>query len=226
MNKIRAFVEVNIKLLCKDKLSFIWSIVFPSIMLLININNLKDNDADLFFWWVYIVTTSFLFGIGVYALQLRESGTLRVVFSFSRSPYVFFMGNLITQLLYCMICLITFDIILVIILKGNFVYYLSGSAVSLLYCLPVAFAGYNLTLIKKVHANTVNTVANIVVFAMFVLLSTDLPLNKINPLYFISRVIISGSLEEKLIYLMIAMILILFSLPSIKFYRCISNERR
>ena len=69
MNQVLAFVEVNMKLLVKDKLSFIWSIVLPTVMLLTNRGNVRGYE-DLRFWWVYIIVSSFLFGIGIYALQL------------------------------------------------------------------------------------------------------------------------------------------------------------
>lgn len=225
MNQIIAFAEVNIKLLVKDKLSFIWSIVLPTVMLLTNIDHVKGYE-DLRFWWVYIIASSFLFGIGIYALQLKESGIMRVVFSINKNPWTFFGGNFLTQIIYSIICLIVFNFIAFLLLRVHYIGAMGYSLKAIIYCIPIGFLGYNLTLLRTIHVRSLETVASIILFVLFIIMNTNILLNSVNPLYIISNMVIETDSRNILIYLMISIVIMLGSLYSIANYSCLSNERR
>lgn len=226
MNQIIAFFQLNMKLLIKDKISLIWSITLPSVMLLLNVNNIKNNIDQLVFWWVYIVGTSFLFGIGIYALQLKEGGTLRVVFSVKNSPLFFFGGLFATQIGFSLICLIIFNIIASVLLQYNFLAAMLRSLLVIIYCLPIVFAGYNLTRIRGIHANSISTISNIIIFVLFIAVGNNPFFDSINPIFIISNTILYGSFKNNLIYAFFSILVILVSFPSIIHFKCISNERR
>ena len=116
LNSILAYVTFNIKALLKNKISFVWSIALPLVMFWID-KDAISSEVELIYWWVYMVLCSYIYGIGLYALELRESGSLRTIFSIQRSSWSFFLGNLLTQILFCIISIGIFDIV-VIIAKG------------------------------------------------------------------------------------------------------------
>ena len=97
--KILAYTILNMKSLLKDKISFIWAILLPMVMFLLNFQNI-ENEKDFIPWWVYMVLCSFVYGIGVYTLELKETGCLRTIFSIHYSPIAFFLGNLTTQIIF------------------------------------------------------------------------------------------------------------------------------
>lgn len=97
---------------------------------------------------------------------------------------------------------------------------------SIIYCIPIAFIGYNLTLLKKIHVNTVVTIVNMVTFSLFILMGSGSELNKINPLYILSNQLLKTGFNDLIPMLIISTIAMLLSLPSIINYTCISNERR
>lgn len=225
MIQILAFVEVNIKLLIKDKLSFIWSIVLPTIMLLAS-KEYVSHYEDLSIWWVYIVISSFLFGIGIYALQLKESGVMRIIFSINNNPWTFFFGNFVTQIFYSIICLTVFNFIASVLLNMSYVKITTFSLKTIIYCLPISFLGYNLTLLRTIHVKSIETIASISVFGLLILMNINTPFNRINPLAIISGLLVSENTTSITIYILVSLIIILCSLYSISSYTCVSNERR
>ena len=90
LNSILAYVTFNIKALLKNKISFVWSIALPLVMFWID-KDAISSEIELIYWWVYMVLCSYIYGIGLYALELRESGSLRTIFSIQRSSWSFFL---------------------------------------------------------------------------------------------------------------------------------------
>lgn len=223
--RVKAFVEYNIKSLIKDKLSFVWSITIPAIVLILSYDSIKE-PLELRFWWSYIIITSYLFGVGIHALTLKESGVMRTIFSIKKDNVSFFFGNLLTQIIYSFICLFIFNLIAGVLLKFDFIYLMLNSIKMIIICIPCALLGYNLTLINKVHANTVSTIANMIIFGLFILMGTNSSLNVYNPLIFIADTIVITDINAKIRLVIISFITILISIPSILKYECLSNERR
>ena len=93
LNSILAYVTFNIKALFKNKISFVWSIALPLVMFWID-KDAISSEIELIYWWVYMVLCSYIYGIGLYALELRESGSLRTIFSIQRSSWSFFLRGI------------------------------------------------------------------------------------------------------------------------------------
>ena len=75
LNSILAYVTFNIKALLKNKISFVWSVALPLVMFWID-KDAISSEVELIYWWVYMVLCSYIYGIGLYALELRETGSL------------------------------------------------------------------------------------------------------------------------------------------------------
>lgn len=225
MNQVNAYILLNIKILSKDKISYVWSILMPSIFLLLNRRNVIEIQ-DLRFWWVYIVLNSFIYGIGLHSLILRESGSLKTSFSIHKNSFLFFVANLITQMLYSFVCICIFNIVSFILYGFSFLHLLVYAILSVVILIPVAFLSFNLTLIKKVHPNSLSTLMSIMLILMFSSLSFQSSYYKMNPIYYISKLLILSSWKEIVIYLIISTITIGISIYSILSFSSIPTERR
>lgn len=184
------------KSLLKDKIPFVWSVLLPVVMYCINRNQI-DNEKDLTYWWVYMVLCAYIYGVGLYALELRESGCLRTIFSIDNSSFVFFMGNLVTQIVFSIVSVELFNLMVYVDKQFSFFNMLRYSSLIILLCIPVAFAGYGFTLVKKIHVNTVNTVFSILLLGMFMLLGTDSWLNAYNPMCYMVKLLL---LRQKVVF--------------------------
>ncbi len=224
-NKILAYMILNIKSLLKDKIPFVWSILLPLVMYFLNRNQINV-EKDLAYWWVYMVLCAYIYGVGLYALELKESGCLRTIFSIENSPFVFFMGNLMTQIVFCLISVGLFNFIIYLDKQFSMIKMIFYSILIILLCIPVAFAGYAFTLLKNVHANTINTAFSILLFGMFMLLGTDSWLNAYNPMCYMAEIVIAPSKTGFVLYSAISVVFIVIGSMGILKFSPNSNERR
>ncbi|MBU5334725.1 hypothetical protein KQI61_21410 [Anaerocolumna aminovalerica] len=225
MYVIKAYYILNIKLLSKDKLSFIWALLLPTIFVYSNKGNIQD-ILELRFWWSYIIFSSYLFGIGIHMLRHKESGTLKTFFSIKEARIPFFIANLLTQITFSIICICLLNILSCFIFSFDFIK-LSINSIKLIWMsIPTAFLTAIITIIKKVHVNTVSTLAAMVSFIFLFLLSFKTNLNIFNPLLFLSNTIMLKGIREYLLYAVVSIIFIVIGIVSIKKYSVISNETR
>jgi ABC-2 type transport system permease protein len=224
MSAIFAYLNLNIKMLLKDKLPFLWSISLPIVMLLLNKNSVNE-AIELRYWWSYIIISSYVFGVGLHALRLREEGLLKTFFSIKQTKMEFFFANLITQILYSLVCLTIFDIFACFMFGFNFFYCMWLSVLSIIYALPIAFLSYNLTLFSKLHYNLLNTVVMIVIFALFCLMQYNHTLNDYNILLTVSNSLIFSA-KDLIIYFSASLACIFASFYSILKYSVASTEVR
>lgn len=225
MLQIKAYFMLNIKILSKDFLPFLWSIILPLIFLLINLDSIAT-PLDLRFWWTYIVITSYIFGVGLHAISLKEVGYLKTSFSIRHTPFSFFVGNVLTQICYCLICLFFFNVLVSVVFSFSFIMLSVYSLITIIVLLPVSFLGYNLTLIQNVHVNTLMTLTHIILFILFMLMGTSTLMNSFNPLLYFSNVLVMTSFTEWLYFIFLSFLIVLISIPSIIKFSPVSTERR
>ena len=222
---VTSYAIFNIKMLLKDKISLLWSITLPLITFFMNHSSVTS-EWDMIFWWVYIIICAYVYGIGIYALHLKEYGSLKTIFSINNSPWCFFLGNLLTQIIFSFICVNFLNLVVVMLLPLSFFKLLLYSTISIIICIPFAFLGYNLTLLKKVHSNTVQSIFTMAIFGLFVLLNTDSSFNKYNPLYAVANIILKNDRAGNTIYFISSVLIIVVSLYAVIKFEPTSNERR
>ena len=225
LNSILAYVTFNIKALLKNKISFVWSVALPLVMFWID-KDAISSEIELIYWWVYMVLCSYIYGIGLYALELRESGSLRTIFSIQRSSWSFFLGNLLAQILFCIISIGIFDIVVIIAKGFSITHILFYSIYTILVCIPFAFLSYVVTLLPGVHADTIRTIFSVVIFGMFMLLSTDLAINRYNPMFYISQMLMQKTMNNLILYSIVSLVSIALGMLGIIKFEPGSNERR
>nr|WP_288825077.1 hypothetical protein [uncultured Clostridium sp.] len=225
MQIILSYYKYNIKILLQDKLPLIWSILIPFVFLLFN-NDSINNALDLRYWWAYIIVTSYIYGVGIYSMTLKESGVLKTLFSINYQPFGFFMGNLLTQITYCITCVGIFNIFSTVYLKLYIIDVFVYSLLIILLSIPIAFLSMIITLSKKIHVNSLSAIINILMMIFFFSMSYDTPLNKINPLLYYSNLITLNSRESLIIYVIISLFFVIIGSVCIKKFTVIPIERR
>lgn len=226
MQQSIAILKLNLILLLKDKISLLWGILLPTIMLFINIQNFQQ-ESDLVYWWIYIAFNAYLYGVGLHALNEKDSGTLIFIFSIKWISVQFFLGCLFTQIVYVAVCMAIFNILAALLLGFNFFTLCSYGFLSLLICIPVAFFSYNFTYIKGLYSSSINSICNVLTFGMFISINFSTVFNQFNPLYQLAQVQLQTLNNEIPIdSLLILLLIIVISIPSIIIFRPVSIESR
>lgn len=226
MVKVFAFVKMNLLILMKNKLSFAWSIMLPTIIFFINRDNITSVN-DIVYWLVFIVINIFLYGVGLQALEEKDSGVLSIIFSINWIPFEYFTGLLLTQIIYSIVVTTIFGLVPMVILGFNYGVLLLLSLLTIIVSIPIAFLSYNVTFLKSLHSKTVTSILNIISFLFFITLGIDSPINIINPYIVIGRQvnsIMQGKID--IVYLLVSILIIMLSLPSIIYFRPLSKEGR
>ncbi|QJS97832.1 hypothetical protein [Dolosigranulum pigrum] len=226
MVKVFAFVKMNLLILMKNKLSFAWSIMLPTIIFFINRDNITSVN-DIVYWLVFIVINIFLYGVGLQALEEKDSGVLSIIFSINWIPFEYFTGLLLTQIIYSIVVTTIFGLVPMAILGFNYGVLLLLSLLTIIVSIPIAFLSYNVTFLKSLHSKTVTSILNIISFLFFITLGIDSPINIINPYIVIGRQvnsIMQGKID--IVYLLVSILIIILSLPSIIYFRPLSKEGR
>lgn len=226
MVKVFAFVKMNLLILMKNKLSFIWSIMLPTIIFFINRDNITSVN-DIVYWLVFIIINIFLYGVGLQALEEKDSGVLSIIFSINWIPFEYFTGLLLTQIIYSIVVTAIFGLVPMAILGFNYGVLLLLSLLTIIVSIPIAFLSYNVTFLKSLHSKTVTSILNIISFLFFITLGIDSPINIINPYIVIGRQvnsIMQGKID--IVYLLVSILIIMLSLPSIIYFRPLSKEGR
>ena len=226
MVKVFAFVKMNLLILMKNKLSFAWSIMLPTIIFFISRDNITSVN-DIVYWLVFIVINIFLYGVGLQALEEKDSGVLSIIFSINWIPFEYFTGLLLTQIIYSIVVTTIFGLIPMAILGFNYGVLLLLSLLTIIVSIPIAFLSYNVTFLKSLHSKTVASILNIISFLFFITLGIDSPINIINPYIVIGRQvnsIMQGKID--IVYLLVSILIIILSLPSIIYFRPLSKEGR
>ena len=226
MVKVFAFVKMNLLILMKNKLSFAWSIMLPTIIFFINRDNITSIN-DIVYWLVFIIINIFLYGVGLQALEEKDSGVLSIIFSINWIPFEYFTGLLLTQIIYSIVVTTIFGLVPMAILGFNYGVLLLLSLLTIIVSIPIAFLSYNVTFLKSLHSKTVTSILNIISFLFFITLGIDSPINIINPYIVIGRqvnTIMQGKID--IVYLLVSILIIILSLPSIIYFRPLSKEGR
>jgi ABC-2 type transport system permease protein len=225
MNIILSYYKYNIKVLLQDKLPLIWSVLIPVVFLLFNQNSI-NNAIELRYWWTYIIITSYIYGVGVYSVTMKESGVLKTLFSVSYQPLGFFLANLFTQITYSFTCVFIFDIFSAVYLNISILEVLLYSFIMIILSIPIAFISMVITLPKKIHVNSLSAIINILMMIFFISMSYESPINKVNPLLYYSNLIAVCFTDSIFIYTIISSIFIVIGLLCINKFTVIPIERR
>lgn len=231
MNKIKriivgtmAYCFINIKTLLVEKVSFVWSIMLPVVVFWINKSDVKTFES-LVYYWSYMVISSYVFGLGIYAVETRESGYLKTLFSINDSKISYIFGNIITQLIYVFVCLAIFNILVINEMKYEYLYMTKMSVLVMILCLPIGIGSYVFSIFRCLYISSVKTIATIFLFLLLIIANYKTYLNVYNLLVLVPR-IISGDNTVLLNYIFLCAACIILGTIGICWLSPISKEKR
>lgn len=225
MNVIKSYYILNIKMLIKEKVAFLWALVLPSVFLLINLNNITQIE-DLRFFWAYMIVTSYVFGIGLQAVRLRNFGMLKTYFSIKEAKLEFFLACLLTQLVFNTISLVLFNATASLLLNFSFIELTQLALKMMVMSIPMSFLTFSFVLFKRVRYETMNTIASMCLFLFLLLSFYSFNINYINPIIILGNLISIQEPTEYIFYFFISLVLISIGLVSSKKYSVYSEEQR
>ena len=219
-----AYFVINIKSLLIDKVSFIWSITFPLIMFYINIDSIS-HVLDLSYYWCYMIISSYLFGLGIYAVEMRESGCLKTIFSINNSKVAYILGNIVTQLVYTLICVSVFNLLVMFKLKYNFFEMETSAIILMLLCLPIGIGSYAVVVLHSFYISSIKTLITILLFFLLIITGSNSYINEYNLLYIIPTILF-GYYNYLPQYIVICTLLVVTGLIGMYDFGAISKEKR
>jgi ABC-2 type transport system permease protein len=105
-----------------EKLALVWSIILPVVIAVLYQKSMLDSvstneDLIQYFsrFWVFILFSCFVNGIGLQLARLREQGLLKTYTFIAGNKYPIVFGTILTQIVFCLVSLLIFTIIILII---------------------------------------------------------------------------------------------------------------
>lgn len=156
-----------------EKIAFVWSIIFPVFIALLVQKSMLDSLTDpnelikYFGWfWVFIIISTFLNGVGLQAARLREYGLLKTYTLIAGNKYIFIFGMLLTQIVFCSVSLLLFTFIISSIYNVFSMKLVIVPLIGMLLALPFGLATLSLANLP-VQYNNLTTIVNIFIYPLF-----------------------------------------------------------
>lgn len=192
MRQVLTFYILSLKILLAEKIALIWSVVFPIVAALVLQSGFLSDAADekeivqyISLFWVLIITSIYVNGIGLQIARIREYGLLKTYVMIAGNRYTFLTAILLTQISFAAISLLLFTSIVSAYYSVFSFHLLLSSLIVLLMSFPLAIASVSIAAIP-IKLNNLSTITNILVYPLFFLSlnssSTNL-LNYVNPYY-------------------------------------------
>lgn len=197
MRQVLAFYLLYLKMLLAEKIALIWSVIFPVVIALVFQRGFLNDATDekeivqyISFFWVFIIISIYINGIGLQIARIREYGLLKTYVMITGNRYTFLTAILLTQISFGVISLLLFTSIVSIYYRAFSFNLLLSSLIVLLVSFPLAIASVSIAAIP-IKFNNLSTIMNILVYPLFFLSlnsrSSNL-LNYVNPYYIIHEI--------------------------------------
>lgn len=174
MHQIKSYFLLYIKIIFTDKIPFIWMLALPLVIALFNgPNNTTDYSREdilsyLVLFWVYIILSSYLNGVGLRLAHMREHGLMKTYIMISGNKYTFIGAVILAQLLFSAVSLLIFTTVVTLVYGFFSIGLLAGSLIVLLCSLPLAVASIAITLLPAKNSS-MTTIVNILLYPLFLL---------------------------------------------------------
>ncbi|MBT2760606.1 hypothetical protein [Paenibacillus sp. ISL-20] len=206
MRRVFGFFILNLKMLLFEKVAFVWSVIFPLFIALVLQRNILDSTSNnldiikyIFWFWAFIIISTFLNGIGLQSARLKESGLLKTYTLIAGSKYPIIFGIVLTQVAFAILSLVLFTTILTLIYSIFSFKLLMLMVIIVIISIPLAFATFTIALLP-VQVSSISTILNILIYPVFlVAINVDIKyagfLEMFNPFKFIYEISLNmGSL--------------------------------
>ncbi len=193
MNQLNSFLIFNLKSILKDRITLVWTLIFPILLIIINfsiyqnsVKTIEDKEILLVQFWSFMTIMVLLNGIAVEIANIREIGALKSYVMLAGSKYPFILAILVSQIL-IFISITVISIIFMILFKLFSLKILLYAFIYILLIIPISFVFLVVTSLPY-KASSIATISTILSIALFYIVNMQLfGLEWINPLHFLYK---------------------------------------
>ncbi|MCD8818198.1 hypothetical protein [Mammaliicoccus sciuri] len=194
MNQLNSFLVFNLKSMLKDRITLVWTLIFPILLIIINfsiyqnsVKTIEDKEILLVQFWSFMTIMILLNGIAVEIANIREVGALKSYVMLAGSKYPFILAILVSQILILFISITVISIIFMILFKLFSLKILLYAFIYILLIVPISFIFLVVTSLPF-KASSIATISTILSIALFYIVNMQLfGLEWINPLHFLYK---------------------------------------
>lgn len=194
MNQLNSFLLFNLKSILKDRITLVWTLIFPILLIIINfsvyqnsVKTIEDKEILLVQFWSFMTIMILLNGIAVEIANIREVGALKSYVMLAGSKYPFILAILVSQILILFISITVISIIFMILFKLFSLKILLYAFIYILLIIPISFIFLVVTSLPF-KASSIATISTILSIALFYIVNMQLfGLEWINPLHFLYK---------------------------------------
>lgn len=194
MNQLNSFLIFNLKSILKDRITLVWTLIFPILLIIINfsiyqnsVKTIEDKEILLVQFWSFMTIMVLLNGIAVEIANIREIGALKSYVMLAGSKYPFILAILVSQILILSISITVISIIFMILFKLFSLKILLYAFIYILLIIPISFVFLVVTSLPY-KASSIATISTILSIALFYIVNMQLfGLEWINPLHFLYK---------------------------------------
>ena len=194
MNQLNSFLVFNLKSMLKDRITLVWTLIFPILLIIINfsvyqnsVKTIEDKEILLVQFWSFMTIMILLNGIAVEIANIREVGALKSYVMLAGSKYAFILAILVSQILILFISITIISIIFMILFKLFSLKILLYAFIYILLIVPISFIFLVVTSLPF-KASSIATISTILSIALFYIVNMQLfGLEWINPLHFLYK---------------------------------------
>ncbi|MDT0695536.1 hypothetical protein [Mammaliicoccus sciuri] len=194
MNQLNSFLIFNLKSILKDRITLVWTLIFPILMIIINfsvyqnsVKTIEDKEILLVQFWSFMTIMILLNGIAVEIANIREVGALKSYVMLAGSKYPFILAILVSQILILSISISVISILFMALFKLFSLKILLYASIYILLIIPISFIFLVVTSLPF-KASTIATISTILSIALFYIVNMQLfGLEWINPLHFLYK---------------------------------------
>lgn len=194
MNQLNSFLVFNLKSMLKDRITLVWTLIFPILMIIINfsvyqnsVKTIEDKEILLVQFWSFMTIMILLNGIAVEIANIREVGALKSYVMLAGSKYPFILAILVSQILILSISITVISILFMALFKLFSLKILLYAFIYILLIVPISFIFLVVTSLPF-KASSIATISTILSIALFYIVNMQLfGLEWINPLHFLYK---------------------------------------
>ncbi|RIO14399.1 hypothetical protein, partial [Mammaliicoccus sciuri] len=146
MNQLNSFLIFNLKSILKDRITLVWTLIFPILMIIINfsvyqnsVKTIEDKEILLVQFWSFMTIMILLNGIAVEIANIREVGALKSYVMLAGSKYPFILAILVSQILILSISISVISILFMALFKLFSLKILLYAFIYILLIIPLSF---------------------------------------------------------------------------------------
>lgn len=188
--KTKAFIRFYAELAFDNKVSLIFTLLFPAVYQLLNSNAIiVKNDNDFIQACIpmiaYIIVSTVMNGVTMSIIATRNSGYIKAYYYASGSRWAIYLANLLVQLVIVLLENLVFIISLMILYKFFSINLLINLILMTLISFPFVALEFNILFLLKIRATSLSILATALLLGFLALFSFSTNVSVPNFLQFV-----------------------------------------